>query len=159
MSTLGRFCLALTLMMSISLAGFSQNPAPMQPGNEAEARADFSDSDLEQFVETAQKLIPIEIAAQEKMAEEVESTGLTVERFNEISTMQQLGMEGNVSEEEMDEFNKASEKIAVVQEEAESEIKNVLEEDGMTLEEFQEIMSAYHQDPAVRQRVDEKMSM
>ncbi|WMJ73122.1 DUF4168 domain-containing protein [Cytophagaceae bacterium ABcell3] len=154
-----RATMAFSLMMLVGFNGFAQEPG-MQPDQEQqEVRTDFSEEEIEQFVEATEKVMPIEMAAQEKMTEIVEEEGLTVERYNEIATMQQLGMEGQISEEEEEAFEAATARVTEIQAEAEAEIRETLNDEGLSLEEFQEIISAYHQDPELRQRVDEKMDM
>jgi len=88
------------------------------------------------------------------MIEAFEANDMTAQRFQAIANSQQNPQSDlEVSEEEMQNFNSALEEIRVIQSEVVQEQMAAVEDEGMSTERFQEILSAVQQDPELQQRL------
>ena len=152
---------SFTFMFFGAFTAFAQVPVPNEPGlgvQEGEAR-NFSDEELEQFVTVYQKASEIQQKNEAEMIQAIEDENLEMERFNEILMSrqnQQAPEEINATAEELNSFNKAAEKIMQVQQEAQTEITQLIEEE-LGAQTYQEIVSAYQQDPEVQEKVNQML--
>jgi hypothetical protein len=132
---------------------------PMQQGQQQQVNTDFSEEELEGFVEVYVKASEIQQQNETVMMQTIEEEDLELERFNEILTsrqQQQPAEEINASAEELAAFNKAAEKIMTVQQEAQTEINQLIEEE-IGAEKYQQIAMAYQQSPDVQQKINEML--
>ncbi len=150
------FFLAATLFFSINAMA---QQLPMQQGQQQEVKTDFSDEELEGFVAVYVKASEIQQENETVMMQAIEEEDLELQRFNEILTsrqQQQPAEEINATAEEMAAFNKAAEKIMTVQQEAQVEINQLIEEE-IGAEKYQQIAMAYQQSPEVQQKINEML--
>ena len=101
------------MLMSVflfSTAAFSQQ----LPGQQPTQSAEYTDDELIAFVNAAQKITPLQQESQQKMIEKIEGENLTVEQFNKIINSQSTG-EIDATEEELESFNTAMEKVQEIQ--------------------------------------------
>ncbi|PSL02343.1 DUF4168 domain-containing protein [Cecembia rubra] len=147
------FLLFLTLSFSLSSAFAQQLPGQM------EVKEDFSDEELKEFVRVNVALIPVQENAQEKMVEAIQSSGLTIDRFQQLAQAQQAGNLRDAVEtpEEVAQFNDAGQKVMATQEKMQEEIQKVISDSKLSEQEFQEIYVAYSQSAKVKEKVDEMM--
>ncbi|HYH56799.1 MAG TPA: DUF4168 domain-containing protein [Anseongella sp.] len=143
-----------------------QQPAPGQqdPGGQQAPsqqvpqalRDDFSDEELEKFVDINMKLAPHQQEGEMKMVKAIKDEGIEAARFNEIMTSRQMNDSTNAgaSDEELQKVDAAAQKIMSIQQEVEQEMTKVIEEEGMEPQEFQEMILAYQQSPEVREKVN-----
>ncbi len=123
-----------------------------------EARTDFTDQELEMFVKAAQDVMAIQQQTNHEMVEGIEGEGLTVEEFNHMfNAMQDPQTEIDATEEEKQAFDRALQKVSEVQEAADEQVMQAVEDAGLQYHEYEEIMTAYQQDPEVQQRVNEML--
>ncbi len=121
---------------------------------------DVSDEELEQFVEVSSVVQGVQMEIQMEMVSIVEDEGLEVETYNQIAEARQMGQadeELDVSPEELEKFESASESIAEVEKELESKMTTVVEDEGMEMDRFMAINMALQQDQSLQQRVQEIM--
>jgi hypothetical protein len=131
-----------------------QEPAP-QPS--AEIREDFSDDELKSFVKANEKVTTIQMASEQKLIKAIEAEGLTVNRFNEILERQrdpQRTSDSTATAEEMKSFNSAAQVILQENAKIEKEMTSSIEEEGIDIETYKQIMVAYQQSPQVQTRVN-----
>lgn len=146
-----------------------QTPQPQQPGgtDSESAEEKYSEGELEKFVEVVQQVMPLQKEKEQEMVEEIKGAGLTVDRFNEIMQTQQGaapgqakgGEEKEVTEDEKASFQEASQNVKSIQKEMQTEVKQKIQDAGLTLQKYQEIMMAYQQDPNLQQKVNGMMDM
>lgn len=148
--------LAATLFFSIN----AMAQVPMQQGQQQQqVNTDFSDEELEGFVNVYVKASEIQQENEMVMMQAIEEEDLELERFNEILTSrqnQESVQDINATPEELAAFNKAAEKIMQVQQEAQTEINELIEEE-IGAEKYQQIAMAYQQSPEVQQKVNEML--
>jgi hypothetical protein len=148
----------------------SQDPAqqPQQPMDEQmqgqmqqpTIDTEVSDEELDQFLDASARAQEVQMGFQQQMISIVEEEGIEVETYVQIAEGLQMGQSEedlNVSDEDMEKFNRASASIEEVGQEMDNELETVIEEEGMSIERFQEINMAIQQDPSLQQRIQEKM--
>lgn len=126
---------------------------PVPPS--VQMRDDFSDDELKSFVKANEKVMAIQLDGEQKMISAIEGEGLTVNRFHEILEQQRDPQKGGeTSPEELKSFNNAAQVILEENSKIEKEMTSTLEEEGIDVETYQQIMLAYQQSPAVQERVN-----
>lgn len=133
---------------------------PMQQGQQQQqVQEDFSDEELEQFVEVYIQAAEIQQKNEAEMIQAIEEEDMDINRFNEILMArqnQQNAEEIDATAEEMASFNNAAEKIMAVQQEAQAEIEQLIESE-MGSQKYQQIVMAYQQSPEVQQKVNQML--
>ena len=143
--------IACISLMPAAVSG--QDPAP-QPS--AEMREDFSDEELKSFLKANEQVMAIQTEAEQKMIKAIEDEGLTLDRFNEILEQQRDPQRGGeTSAEELRSFNKAAELILQENARVEKEMTTSIEQQGIDIDTYKQIMVAYQQNAAIQNRVNE----
>jgi len=142
----------LVAAIALSFIFMASIPVKANPGG-------FSDEMLQNFANAVVQVISIQQQGQNEMIEAIEETDMTVQRFNEINMQaQQMPLEDiEASEEELENFQKANEAVEEVQIELEEILIGTIEEEGLSIEKYEEIMAEYQQNPELQQRVQELM--
>gem|GEM_PF-2437223 len=120
-----------------------------------------TDAEIKSLVKINLEIQPIQQALQGKMIEEVEDSGMELERFSELMGLVQQGQEieeVEASDEEKETFSKVVDKLTVLENESDMEIEKLIEENGFELERFQEVFAALQSDPEVQERFMAAMS-
>lgn len=147
------FCAVCLLPAARALA---QEPVPPTPPPSVQMREDFSDNELQSFVKANEKVMAIQMEGEQKMIHAIEGEGLTVNRFHEILEHQRDPQKGtdSTSAEELNSFNNAAQVILQENARLEKEMTATIEDEGINIETYQQIMLAYQQNPAVQERVN-----
>lgn len=120
----------------------------------------FSDEELKGFANAFVQVMSIQQQGQMQMIEKIEENDMTVERFNEIY-MQSMEMPLEEIEfsspEEKESFTAVSEEIEMIQAELEGVLINTIEEEGLSIEKYEEIIAEYQQNPELQQKIQELM--
>ena len=148
-----------SLMIAIFVSGAAMAQVPAGQGAAQEqVKTDFSDKELEQFVDVYIQANEIRMENETAMMQAIEEEeNIDMARFNEILTARQ--QQQNISEidataEEMAAFNVAAQKIMAVQQEAQKEINKLIEEE-IGRQTYQQIGMAYQQDPELQQEINQ----
>ncbi len=150
---------AVALGCFVFSIGVHSVQAQQMQQQQQEVRTDYSDEELEQFVDALLEVMPLQDESQEKMIEEIEDQGLTIDQFNEIMAQKENPeVEVEATEEELEAFEKAMEEVQNIQMEYNMKINGVIEENEMTPEEYEMIIMAYQQDTELRERIDEMIA-
>jgi hypothetical protein len=154
---------AKSALISIALLGFSgagiasaQTPMPPQP---EPAQTEVSDRQIDQFVNAYQTIQQVQAQAQQDMVAAVEAEGLTVEEFQDIAQAQQSPEStADVSQTQAEQFAVASERIASIDASATQEIQTAIQSEGLTPEEFEQILTLARQDPALQDQINQRLA-
>ena len=122
-------------------------------------KTDYSDSELQKFLDVNKKLQPLQQTAQEHILKSIESSGLTVERFREIAQSQQKGSATPLPEKDSSAFNKAAQAIMQEKGKTDSQMIAVIKKEGMDLNTFQAIAMAYRQSPEVQKKINKLLGI
>lgn len=140
-----------TLMIALFIL-FSA-PLKANPGG-------FSDDELKGFANAFVQVMSIQQQGQMQMIEQIEEHEMTVQRFNEIymqsmeMPIEEIEME---SQEEMESFLAVSEEIDKIQVELEGVLISTIEEEGLSIEKYEAIITEYQQNPELQQRIQQLM--
>lgn len=117
-----------------------------------------TDEELKAFATTLQGIQQINQEAQESMIEKIEKEEMTVERFNEIQmSTQDPSSEVEVAESEMKQYQKVASLIQEIQMTTQKEMEGYIEQEGLTMQRYQEILQVVQNDPDQLQRLQELM--
>ena len=117
-----------------------------------------SDEDLEKFVEVYQEVQVENQKLQQGLAEMVEEEGMDVQRFQEIQAMQaNPNADVDASEAELATHKSIMGKIEKAQSEFQDKVSDMVEEAGMTLEEYQEVFAELQSNEELQQKFSELM--
>lgn len=119
-------------------------------------KIEVSDGEIEQFALAFVEIQNIEQKVQPEMVQAVEEEGIEVQRFNEIMNAQQdPNQEVDASEDELKKFAAANREIEDIQNRAQREMLGKIDEAGLTVERYQEIMNALRNDPKLQQKLQQ----
>lgn len=146
-----------TLMGLLWFGGVStaqaQQTSP-QPGMPPAPQMEITATDLERFAMAVQQIQAIEQQAQAQMVEAIQGEGLTVERFNEIAQSQQNPeMQVQLSDQEAQTFAQAIQQISQIHQAAEQEMQAAVQDEGLAVDEFNQIAQTVQQDPTLQRQV------
>lgn len=119
---------------------------------------DITDEDLQMVVNISDSATNIQEEANTKMKEIVEDEGMTFDRFQEIVMSQQnpqMAGQIQLTDEEQQILEKIQPDLLVVNQEAQEQYKDVITNEGLTLEKFQQLAMAIQTNPEVAQRFEE----
>lgn len=146
---------ATTIMSMFAIVVFAQQQMPMQQQQQQqEVSTDYSEDEIETFVEANLDVTKVQQEAQKKSMAIIEKNDLDLDRFNEIVAIQQGQSEEEASAEEMKAFNAAAQEIMTNNQKTQSKMVAALENHDISQEKYQKIMMAYQQDEEFRQKVD-----
>lgn len=157
--------IAFTMLACGSDQETGQNPGDQQaqqqfqPDRSAQ-NIEISDEELQKFTDVSMIAQEIQRSSQQEMLAIVEEEGLDVQTYNVIAEArfnEQSDDSIDVSSEDLEKFNTASEKVGEIQQEVESEMIQAIEAEGMGMDRFMEINMALQQDQELQQRVQQMM--
>ena len=119
----------------------------------------FTDEELEKFAGAVMQVMTIQQEGQGEMIGIIEEHGMTVERFNEIMMQaQEMPLEQvEATEEEKETYLEVIEKIDEIQIGLEEELVEAIEEEGLNIEKYEEIMQEYQQNPELQQLIQQML--
>ena len=120
---------------------------------------DFSDDELQRFANAVTQVMDIQQQSQMQMIQIIEDNDMSVERFNELmmESQQAPGEEIDAPAEEVATFEEISTEIMQIQDDMEDVITEAIEDQNMTLDEYEAILAAYQQDPELQQRIQQML--
>lgn len=159
----GGFAIALLASMGLPVKAQTAEPGTAPPGQEMpqgqEApKTDVSSEDLQKFASAVKQIQTIQQSYQGKMAQAVEAEGLTQQRYMEIQQAQanpSAQPSSEISSEDKQKYEQANNKVAELEQQAETEMKQAVQSQGLDIQRFNEIFAAIQQDPSLQQQVRE----
>lgn len=149
--SIGALILTTFMVVVFSTISFSQQ---LQQQATPELREDFTKTELESFLKANKKVMTIQAESQKKMAKAIQEEGLSVDRFNQIiAARQNPKKENDASAKEMASFNNAAQEIMSKRKETETKIVKSIQQEGIDIETYQEIMYAYQKSPKVKEEI------
>ncbi len=142
---------ATAIMSMFAVVLFAQQQMPMQ---QKEVSTDYSDDEIETFVEANLDVTKVQQESQKKVMGIIEENDMNLERFNEIVAIQQGQSDKEVEPEELENFNAAAQEVMAHNQETQSKMVAALKNHDISQEKYQNIMMAYQQDENFRKKVD-----
>jgi len=136
-----------------------QDPMQQQQPQQ-QPTTEVSDEELQDFLEVSSELQEVQMGSQQEMITVVEEEGLSVDKYNQIAQAEQAGQstdELDVSSDDLDNYERASQQIAEMEQELEPQLESIIASHGMDMDRFQEINMALQQDPVLQERIQQMM--
>jgi hypothetical protein len=151
------FFLLFFVASALSFESMAQNEYGHNP--QLEVREDFSDQELEQFIEANKNAIVVQQGAEQKMIRAIQDEGLDINKFNDILTSKQNpNYESQATPEEHSKFDNAVEEVVKIQEEMIGDMESAIEQAGITIETYEEILIAYQQNPKIQEKINQMLN-
>ncbi len=145
--------LPLAVLLILPVAA-QQNMPPTPTPQQQNVKEDYSTGELQVFIEANREASAVQQQGQGKMISAIEEEGLDVNTFNTIMNAKQNPQEDvQVSDGDLQKFDKAVEKVMVIQQNLEAEVAHAIENAGMEVDKYEEIMLAYQSSPKVQEKV------
>lgn len=144
-----------TLCFLLSIAAKAQQvPTPMQ--QQQDVKIDFDDAELKKFANAAGKVVVIQQETEQKMIQAIEEENLDLNKFTEIMTAQQNQQTENLdaTPEDLQKFDKAAAQVMKIQTEVQSEMVEVIQEEGLEPQQYEQILLAYQSNQDVKAKID-----
>ncbi len=159
----GGSVLALVLVGSLSAQAQAPTPAPSPrppapQGQQGAPAPQVSPEEVQKFANAVRQLQGIQQQAQTEMVQAVERTGLSAQRFTEISRSQrepQTQLSQAVTAQERQKFQQASARVGEIQQSTQSRMEQAVQTQGLEVQRFNQIFAAVQQDPSLLQRVQQ----
>lgn len=133
--------------------------AQIQPGqNQQERNITYPDEKLQKFVDASRDISTIHQQGEEKMIKVIERENLDIETFNQIAEMKMNPGESTpigVTNEQVESFDRVMPELQIIQMQMQQDMESAIEDSGMKVEEYTEIMEAYRTDPKVQGKINE----
>ncbi len=144
--------LFFSLFVFAALTGslFAQQP----PQQETE---DISEEELQMFVDVQMMIQEMNEEVQPKMLEAIQDNGFEPQRYIELNQADQMGQEMDADEEEIQRYEQVKESIMDLQQEANDQIAENIEDMGMDMQRYNEINMMVQRDPELQQQMMEMM--
>ncbi|HYX06127.1 MAG TPA: DUF4168 domain-containing protein [Bacteroidales bacterium] len=117
----------------------------------------FTKQELTDFIHAVKKVIPIQKEGQEKMAIKIRKNDFTVKEYNDILSKIQKKKDVDLPRKRMQAFNVLAAEVKKIQEEYHLKIAHELNNEGLTMDKYDEILVAYQKDPEVKSRINKLM--
>ncbi len=163
MMTTNKFKGALVAMLTVGLLSFSetalaQATPPIPQTGQQEAKSNFTDAELNQFIEANKRLMVIQQEGEKVMLNILQEEKIDIEKFNAMAMAQQQQKELAATAEEKAAFKKAVDRMMVLQPDMQKKAEAAILKDGMKIEIYEQIMRAYQQNPAVQEKINKLMT-
>lgn len=137
-----------------STAMFAQNPQLPQQQQQQQPSVEVNDDELTKFANAFQVIRTINMEAQQEMAGVVEKEGMDIQRFNEIYEAS-LNPEAEVTatEEEKKQHENIITALESMQVTYQGKMEEVIAEQGLSPERYEEIAVGLQYDPALQERL------
>ena len=157
----------LTLICTFLAAGtlFAQAQQPQMPPQQRPdlpTSSDVSDEELTKLGNAAEALEPIQVETQEKVKTAVEEEDLSFERFQQMMmAMQnpQMAQQIEITEEERSKIQTLQPALMQIQTEARQKMSTTIQQNGLTMQRYQQIIMGAQQDPELMARVEEELGL
>jgi len=148
--------IVVTILLSSQMLfaqGQQQQPTPSAPD-------EVSDQELTLFASALQDLEPIQEELQSDIREVVESEDMNMERFQEILVAMQnpqMSDQADISDEEEEKIGKMQPKVVELQMGAQEKMVKAIEENGLEVQRYQQIIMGVQQHQELAERLQNIM--
>lgn len=128
----------------------------MLPVTTQEQAPSVTDQELEKFATIYQEVQSKNQELQKEAVEVIQSEGMEIERFNEISQAQNDPNSAiETSQEEQAQLTKINTQMQEIQTEFQTTITELIQEEGLTVKRYQEVYAALQQDTELQKKLGE----
>ena len=132
------------------------SPDTSKPGMSPSAA--ISQAELQKFANAVKKLQPIQQSAQREVTQVIQQQGMSEKRFDEIYQARQNPQTqpaATVTSEETKKFEQTTAKLQEIQQVTEAKMLQVVREESLEAQRFNQIFAAVRQNPTLLRKVQE----
>lgn len=148
--------LLLAVMFTFANFANAQN-IPKSEGQyaEEEVSTEFTDEQVASYNRVRESITGLQFQAEKDMEEALKAEGMTMQDITVLTTRQRESAQNGtqLTEEEAEKLAKANEEMQRIQLETQPKIMQAIEDEGLTMEEYQSLLKAYQTDDAFKKRV------
>lgn len=115
----------------------------------------LSDEDLMVMSDLNMELQEVQNDASNQLISMIEDKGMTTEEYQQLSQMMETGAGDQITEAQVNTMEEINAEMMTIRTSMQQEMDQVLEENGYTMEEFQEMSMVISQNPEYQQRLME----
>ncbi|MEX0723414.1 MAG: DUF4168 domain-containing protein [Gracilimonas sp.] len=152
------FVIFLGVIFSTATAFAQQQQQQMPPQPEPLSPEEVTDEHLQKVSNVTKEGQGIQEEADKKMKDVVEEVGMEYERFQQIMMAQQnpqLADQMEITSEEQQALQEVQPELMQINQEAQEKYVTKIEEEGISVQEFQQIAQAIQAHPEVAERFEE----
>lgn len=150
-TTLKKFAGILVFLAVSTGPLFAQTP--VQPQTEVE-QIEVSDSELEKFAQAFQRIRMMNQQAQQEMSALVQDEDMEIARFNQIHQASlDPEVEIETTQEEEEKYERISTEIEEMQVKFQEQMEELITEQDLTIEKYQQIATQLQTDPELQERL------
>ena len=156
MGLLKKGTIAAAFVVSLMFAGeaaFAQDAPPVTQ-EQLDAVA-FSDEELGKFIKANTAAVELQKEGREAVVTTIEEAGLTVDRFNELAQANREKKLDEVAKDDQEKqaFGDVVRAVIKLQPENKQKVEKAITDQGLTLEKYKEIHTAFQKDKVVQTKV------
>ena len=149
--------IVLAIVVVFSMVATPVVAQQFQAPQQSQPPSNYSEAEIDKFVSTVGKVIPVQREGEAKMVQKIEENGMALDKFNEVATQVQTGSAENVDPAEYEQFQKISTELNEVQVKIQEDVTEVIEKEGMDPNDYQQMIAAYQSDQELRKTIDAKL--
>jgi len=158
-STISAFVLSVFLTApAAAQEAFEGAPSPQTP--QQAPQIEVSESDLDQFARAMAAVQEIQLQAQERIEAQIGESELEELRFQEIHSAAlnpQIEMPEDISDAEQEAYEELLDGLVRLEQEAQRDMQNVVQSEGLEVNRFNEIATAVQQDQELFSELQARM--
>lgn len=147
--------MTLMFLTIFSSAAVAQQPVPQMQQAEP---ADYSEEEIETFVDVTEDIIEVQKSYNDKMETAVTDAGLTTEEFQQMAQQQQSGQTGEMAAGKKESFTAAMNSVMSIQQEMQTEMMQVVKESEMDMQSYQQMSMQIKQSPELSAKVEKMLT-
>lgn len=148
----------LSFALLTGLAPATVNAQNTMPQQAQAAEVDYSQEELETFVEATQAVQTVQQGYQKKMMSSIKEEGLNPMEFQKMAqAQQQQSSEMEMTAEEKKAFEAAMQSVMEIQKNMNAEMQTTLAEHDMEMQEYQSMAMNIRQNPEMSKKVQQML--
>jgi len=147
----------LALFLSLSAPTLAASPTQAAPLEVKQSSSmEVNQQELEKFAAAMREMRTIQLESRDEISAAIDEEGLSKNRFREILQAQRNPeVETDASQEELQKFESATEQLAQIQQDTQSQMREAVTDQGLEVDRFQQILSMIREDPQLQKQVQQ----
>lgn len=149
-----RISLLTLLTATVSFSSFAQSEEPQpSPNVEKEEGTDVSDAELKKFASVYQETRTLSQKTRQKMMTAVKDNGFTIKEYKKIQSKKKKGDSLSLSSTQEENLQKTQSALAEIQKNNQSQVKQAITSNGLTIKRYRSIMMAVRKDKKLQKKI------
>ena len=148
---------SLALFLSLSTPALAASPTQAAPLEVKQSSSmEVNQQELEKFAAAMREMRQIQLESRDEISAAIDEEGLSKNRFREILQAQRNPeVEPDASQEELQKFESATEQLAQIQQDTQSQMREAVTNQGLEVDRFQQILSIVREDRQLQKQVQQ----